>query len=164
MGMDVYGKSGNYFRANIWVWHPLWTFVEDAHPELAAKVKHGHTNDGDGLKGKDSRCLAQLLRADVQSGMAEHYVSERDLALAKLPDDRCYLCMGTGVRTDAVGEQMGMHEKQWHSNNGETRTGWCNGCEGKGKVRPFETSYYLTVADITRFADFLAECDGFKIW
>lgn len=35
MGMDVYGKSGNYFRANIWSWRPIHKLCETVlHTDL----------------------------------------------------------------------------------------------------------------------------------
>jgi len=163
MGMDVYGNSGNYFRANIWGWHPLWSFVEDRHPDLADKVEYGHSNDGDGLDGADAGRLAQLLREDIASGQAQAYASERDASLAQLPDEICWLCSGTGVRTDAIGKQAGMPERERQDEQGNTHVGWCNGCDGKGQLRPHDTHYYLRVADIEEFADFLAESDGFRI-
>ena len=38
MGMDVYGRaptseSGEYFRANVWSWHPIWNYCEVLAPD-----------------------------------------------------------------------------------------------------------------------------------
>jgi len=54
MGMDVYGnaptqKEGEYFRNNIWWWHPLADYIELVAPDEAAACEHWHSNDGDGL-------------------------------------------------------------------------------------------------------------------
>ena len=54
MGMDVYGREpenekGEYFRNNVWWWHPLWMYVEETFPEIAKLVPNAHSNDGDGL-------------------------------------------------------------------------------------------------------------------
>jgi len=49
MGMDITGKSGNYFRANIWSWPDIV-----AATEMAANIKVPdlwHTNDYAGMEG-----------------------------------------------------------------------------------------------------------------
>jgi hypothetical protein len=67
MGMDVIGKAptsdhGKYFRRNIWGWHPLADAVQKIAPEICAKCKYWHYNDGDGLDDKNSRALARAIR------------------------------------------------------------------------------------------------------
>lgn len=157
MGMDVFGlaptsATGEYFRRNVWGWHPLWEYVERNHPEIAVKVEAGHSNDGDGLGAEDAAALADLLREDLRSGQAHVYVVERDVALAALAPEPCHLCEGTGVRRDDVAVRAGM----------DTR-GWCNGCDGSGQVLPWVTHYSLDASDIAEFADFLADSGGFTI-
>jgi len=51
MGMDVYGKNGNYFRANVWSWRPLMMLMEKAGGEaiLGDDIFNGMSyNDGKG--------------------------------------------------------------------------------------------------------------------
>ena len=60
MGMDVIGKKpkaevGQYFRNNVWWWHPLWEYVCEVPPALANRVRYGHSNDGDGLRARLAR-------------------------------------------------------------------------------------------------------------
>lgn len=158
MGMDVMGRNatsetGTYFRRNVWGWRPLWSYVEDMHADIAAKVEHGQSNDGDGLDAEDSYELGLKLYNDIADGITARYVAERDAAIAAMPDKPCEYCGATGVRTDAVGVEMGMDQKKW-----------CNACDGKGSVRPWEASYGLEVEDVREFADFLVDCGGFNIY
>lgn len=158
MGMDVMGRNatsevGSYFRRNVWGWRPLWNYVADMHADIAAKVEHGHSNDGDGLDAADSYELGLKLYNDIADGAAARYVAERDETIAAMPSKPCEYCGATGVRTDAVGVEMGMDKKKW-----------CNACDGKGSVRPWEASYSLTVEDVREFADFLVDCGGFNIY
>ncbi len=171
MGMDVYGKNptsevGEYFRRNVWGWHPLWEYVEDTHPEIASLVIHGHTNSGDGLDGEKSTLLSKLLMEDYNSGKAEAYVVERNAKLAELPFEECKLCDSTGIRTDEIGKHNGQDTKELAPDIaiivGRTH-GWCNGCDGVGMVENWATNYYLEADDIKEFAEFLAECGGFEI-
>lgn len=159
MGMDVYGKepankTGEYFRRSVWGWHPLADYVTESFPDLTAGCSYWQSNDGDGLDADDSRALSDALLAAVADGTVAAYVSARDAALDALPSEECRYCRGTGLRTDKVGTDMGMHVPGGRG---------CNGCNGKGSRRPFDCSYGLEVSDISEFADFLAACGGFEI-
>lgn len=155
MGMDVFGKDatsevGSYFRRNVWGWRPLWQYVEDTHPDLARLVEYPQTNDGDGLDADGSAELARRLRDDLLDGTVEEYVTARNLLLEAMPDTPCDVCEGTGQRPD------GLYGLEWKKPG-------CNGCDGKGTVRPWDTWYSLDVEDVREFADFLADCGGFAI-
>jgi hypothetical protein len=171
MGMDVYGnnptgKVGEYFRRNVWGWHPLWSYVEDVYPEIAELVEHAHSNDGDGLGAADSLKLSSLLMHDYKSGKAEEYVQKRLRAIAALPLEDCTLCQNTGIRSDEIGKANGMPEKELSDDlkiiTGRTH-GWCNACSGSGHKEPWEANYYLEADDILEFAEFLEACGGFEI-
>jgi hypothetical protein len=157
MGMDVNGNNpsaevGVYFRNNVWWWHPLWDYVTDVAPELTEGV-FGHSNDGDGPDGPAAERLAAILTEELEAGRTAEYQAAYMAKLAALPDEVCSLCSGTGVRTDAVGVEMQMPERKW-----------CNGCQGKGKHRPFEAIYSFSAENVAEFRDFVAASGGFKIW
>jgi hypothetical protein len=154
MGMDVYGTNpknqvGEYFRRNVWGWHPLWEYCQDTHPDIANKVEHGHSNDGDGLESADSIKLAKALKKDIRSGSAQKYIEGRDAILDALPDEDCEYCDEKGNR-------------EWTENE-VTVIKKCNACSGSKKVRPFATWYQLELEDIKEFANFLENCGGFSI-
>lgn len=166
MGMDVYGKKQGYFRANVWSWHPLWDYCLEQHGEIAGKVKHGHSNSGDGLNSLDSVALATALKTALDSGSADEYIQNRNKRLSELPRLACDTCSGTGIRTDRVGQDAGMPERELSlemaSLTGRTH-GWCNGCGGEGKRDDHEIHYILTREKISEFAEFLYVCGGFSI-
>jgi hypothetical protein len=171
MGMDVYGKNpvneaGEYFRRNVWGWRPLWNYCLDRHGKVAGKVKHGHSNDGDGLGKYGSQKLAELLYRDLADGSARTYIEERNGLLASLERPACDLCDGTGIRSDGVGVENGMPDRELPDEmkmlTGRSH-GWCNKCSGEGKTDAWETHYYLDLDDIKEFADFLANSGGFRI-
>lgn len=171
MGMDVYGKNpksemGEYFRRNVWGWHPLWEYVENTHPEIAALVKYGHSNDGDGLGSRDSEKLSELLLSEYESGFVFQYVQERNKALSELPLEDCEICNATGIRDDSVGISNGFPEKELtpevQAVTGRTK-GYCNGCSGVGKTEAWATNYDLEPDDVKEFALFLRDSGGFEI-
>jgi hypothetical protein len=171
MGMDVFGKdprskTGEYFRRNVWGWRPLWEYMENVHPELVASVTNGHTNDGDGLDNDGSIVLGKALLLDVDSNVAQEYIEARNKAIEELPRVLCTICDGAGIRTDAIGLEMGQPTKLLDPTQavvlGRTE-GWCNGCDGMGDKESWESNYGLYLDDIVEFAEFLLDCGGFEI-
>ena len=165
MGMDVFGKTGNYFRRNVWGWHPLAGYIRDNFPEIAADCQYWHSNDGDGLDADGALALADAIDAAVADGGAARYIAERDAGLAALPNETCRQCSGSGVRTDSVGVSMKQPERRitadGHPRQGQV--GWCNGCDGRGFNRPSETHYSIDIDDLREFSAFLRESGGFEI-
>lgn len=154
MGMDVYGKKptsevGQYFRNNVWWWRPLAEYCFVVAPEIASKCTHWGTNDGDGLGTRDAKKLAAALRAKIADGHTEAWGAIRKAELDRLPDEDCSICGGTGCRLPAP--QIGPGPEL------------CNACEGKGRVRPWDTHYPFSVENVMEFAAFLEDCGGFKI-
>lgn len=155
MGMDVFGRkpkneTGEYFRNNVWWWHPLWEYCCVVAPDLCGKVECGHTNDGDGLNAKDSLALAKLLSEEIESGRTAAYEVTRAATLAALPDVECSSCNGSGTRTFGSGS-VAVAEP-------------CSPCKATGVCRPWETYYGFEVANVEEFAAFLENCGGFQIW
>jgi hypothetical protein len=154
MGMDVYGKKpssevGKYFRANVWSWHPLWTYCATVAPKTCGKVANAHSNDGDGLGVRDSKALARALLAELDSGRTKKYAAELAAKLAALPKEKCTICGGTGKRaTPPVCGPGDMH---------------CNGCDGAGERQKIDAWYGFEEDRVRRFAEFLADCGGFEI-
>lgn len=171
MGMDVFGKSptsrrGEYFRNNVWWWHPLWEYCEELHGDITGAVENGHDNSGDGLDADDAHKLGLRLLADIESGVTAQYEMERNAHLANLPTSKCDWCEGTGIRSDVIGRQHGMPNKALSDSDaillGRTH-GWCNGCSGSGKLVAWETNYPFSVSNVQEFAEFLLDCGGFSI-
>lgn len=155
MGMDVVGlkpknKTGEYFRANVWYWHPLWSYCEYAHPTIASKVEHAHSNDGGGLNSRDSITLARLLKKDIESGSLQKFIDDYQKELDALPLEDCKYCDEDGNRT-------------WDE-NGLTVVKQCNVCSGSKKVEQFSTWYKMDFELMKEFQQFLENCGGFQIW
>lgn len=155
MGMDVNGRkpkneTGEYFRNNIWWWGPLWTYCCSVAPELCAKVKYGYTNDGDGLGARDSSRLAKILFKEIDSGNTQAYADALEEKCRKTPLVTCNVCEGTGKRLPPPNTGAGNEP--------------CNGCAGKGEVKPWSATQPFSVENVSEFAAFLANSGGFSIW
>jgi hypothetical protein len=171
MGMDVYGKNaktkkGEYFRNNVWWWHPLWEYCVTTHGEIAGKVDNGHSNDGDGLDAEMATALGVALMSDIESGLVKKYEDEYRLALSELPMPECQWCAGTGIRSDDVGIVNDMPNKELEQAEaivlGRTH-GWCNACKGHGKTLAWSANYPFSTENVQEFAEFLLDCGGFEI-
>jgi hypothetical protein len=136
------------FNRSAWIWHPLWEYVETKYPEIADAVKYGHSNDGDGLSGENSKKLGLLIKSDVESGVARKYVEEFNAFLDSLEDTTCPRCFGFGLNRIGI-LKAGSSQ--------------CIKCSGTGKARPPVCSYWMRESDLDSFAEFLINCGGFKI-
>jgi hypothetical protein len=171
MGMDVYGKEptaevGEYFRRNVWGWHPLWEMCEDLFPTIAGQVECAHTNDGDGLDADLSVELAKGLTEAVADGRVKAWIDERNAHVAALPMVPCRCCDATGIRTDEIGLAAGWHDKALSKEDAiilGREFGSCNACHGHGESPSWLASYETRIEDATEFSEFLAACGGFEI-
>lgn len=154
MGMDVFGnaptsKAGEYFRNNIWWWHPLWHYCEALAPDLIPADNLGHSNDGWGLKAKASRQLAARLAEAIVSGEAEQYAQQYQAELDALSPEPCEICGATGHRAEPP--EIGPGPRL------------CNACHGSGQRPNFATHYPFSVENVREFEAFLRDCGGFRI-
>ena len=170
MAMDLYGKNaknqaGEYFRNNVWWWHPLWEYCVSIHSYIAGKVDDGRSNDGDGLDQDEAKKLGLRLMSDLENGATAKYEWEYRERLSLLPMPDCNWCDSTGIRTDPVGVENGMPTKELDEDVaimvGRTH-GWCNSCRGYGKRSPWQVNYPFSTENVQEFADFLLNCGGFE--
>lgn len=153
MGFDVLGlapasESGEYFRNSVWGWRPLANYVLEVCDDLfeSGETQYWQTNDGHEVSAETALKIANRLRYLLDSGDVKRYKKQYDNRLASLPDEQCEYCQGTGERHDQYVD------------------GVCNGCQGAGKVRPFDTHYPFDVENVEEFQQFCASCGGFEIW
>ena len=170
MGMDVFGtapksEKGEYFRNNVWWWRPLWDYCTIVGDEIVADVD-GHSNGGDGLDAERADDLSVILYNEIASGRTAIYEAMYRNLIASMPREVCVTCEGTGIRTDAVGQDMGMPERKLDDAIAVVvgrEYGFCNGCQGEGLRDPFDASYPFDVENVQKFAEFLKDSGGFKI-
>ena len=164
MGMDVYGlkpktKKGEYFRNNVWWWHPLWSYCCHISPELAGKVESGHDNSGDGLDAVDSRKLGFIVQQSVTTGAAQEYVDEYHIDSASLPDEPCFCVKQSIFEVFSMSGDIPFPK----SSEDKIPNPECHTCKGSGMQRNWNTNYHIDVDNIQSFADFLIDCGGFQI-
>lgn len=151
MGMDVCGVDNPdaYFRNNVWWWRPLADYCCDIAPDVTSHCHYWQSNDGDGLNAGDAIALADRLEVELVAGRTEAYAAIRQAELDRIPDEPCTICGGTGLR--AAPPTVGPGDEP------------CNGCDSKGKRRPFDTYYPFSADNVRKFVEFLRVCGGFEI-
>ena len=195
--MDVYGikpktKTGEYFRNNIWFWHPLWDYCCYVDNSLVEKVPSAHSNQGDGLNASDSRQLGLKLLQTIQDGSAELYVKTYYEHLESLEKDPCHCTKNnvdlskstlelliqsiTGNKTIIQNFLPSVSLEQSYdptgpipfpkeplANKSNSPKEDCNICHGSGFVDNFIKNYHINSENIESFAKFLLDCGGFQI-
>ena len=94
MGFDVYGKSGNYFRANIWSWRPILDLIRQVNKrqKLNLNLDGWGCNDGNGLHTQaECDALASALEK-ATSPNAVHSITVPGAPLVN--DDGLFLAPG----------------------------------------------------------------------
>jgi hypothetical protein len=95
MGMDVTGKSGNYFRANCWSWRPIHALIEEINQELNCgwDLELFGSNDGAGLQTQeDCNRLADEIEKRLNAGIKK--------LVLHLSDSPCLVDKNTGQFVD----------------------------------------------------------------
>jgi len=160
MGMDLYGinpktDNGDYFRANVWWWRPLWQCVAHFCDDILSKeeIVKGTYNDGHEYNETTALEISDRLESLLKDGTLQKYKDERDSYLNELKDEKCNVCNGTGVREDEIGKKAREKDEEYK----------CNGCQGKGEKEHFNKSYGFDVDFVMDFAKFCEQSGGFSI-
>ena len=140
-------NPGTYFRNNVWYSRPLWDYVCFACDDILDEedANAGHSNSGHQIDEKKAELIAAKLKVLIENGDVSFFATERQKALDDMPDVECEICNGTGLRKDMK------------IDNG------CNGCQGKGARRPFNTQYPFDIDNVKEFAKFCEQSGGFEI-
>jgi hypothetical protein len=150
MGMDVYGnkpknEKGEYFRNNVWYWHPLWSYCCELAPEITSRVQYGHSNSGDGLNGYYSIQLAKVLQSEVDSGRTKIYMEAVEILKQTAPLEDCYCVSEMVEGLEIIVEND------------------CKICKNTRKRESSLSWYNFTVENVVEFIEFLENCGGFQI-
>lgn len=172
MGMDVYGRkpknqTGEYFRNNIWFWHPLWDYCLEMYPVATAKCTDGHSNSGDGLNASDSKKLAQLIKKDLENGKAQKYSDRYEEIRKNLPRQICTHCDGTGIaNTTSLNLEESFQEPVKIQGIGSLLKEdlKCKMCDGNGDRENWSSHYPFTIENLKEWQQFLDNCGGFNIY
>ena len=136
MGMDVKGKNGNYFRANIWTWPAIMSLVAQTEVLPQDLVNAMQFNDGAGPDERQAKQLANAL----------------EIMLAEKPDSEIIRCTGSNCPTFGLARQV-LKELQSPVHPEDFSPG---SEEIEGST--------VEVGYLREFINFCRESGGFKVW
>ena len=167
MGMDVYGiqstnKTGEYFRASVWSWRPIWSYVVANCSEFIDETtaQDGHANAGAGLDKEKSQLLSKKINELIDSGHAQAYKETYDeqIAVAKAWNYDVEALLGK-LHLRVVAK--GFHNRVAPRDYPETESHyWWKLTDMKDNA----DSYPFEIEHLKEFADFLEYSGGFEIW
>ena len=145
------GTKGAYFRQNVWGWRPIWEFITAFCDDILTRkdIQMGSVNSGHKISKTKARRIASRINKMNKAGNLKKYIDGRNKLINALPDEKCDICAGTGYRAEPPKTGIGNRK--------------CNGCEGKGEVRPFICNYPSYKEHIIEFSDFCKHSGGFTI-
>ena len=80
--LEEYQKKvkGDYFRANVWYWRPLWDYVCHVCDDILTEKdwESGHYNDGHTISEEKAVQIGKRLNEQIESGRAEAYVKAHE--------------------------------------------------------------------------------------
>tara|TARA_R110002051_G_scaffold286085_1_gene348519 strand:- start:5390 stop:5905 length:516 start_codon:yes stop_codon:yes gene_type:complete len=170
MGFDIYGidpsshkdpmesdsqGTGDYFRANVWWWRPLWSYVTLNCSDILTgeDMGAGNHNSGHVINRTKAFQISVRLRLLDSNGETMKYEKSYNEYLKGLPDEKCVICEGTGLRTDAIGIEQRINNPEY----------LCNSCGGKKTIKDFKSHYPFESDFVMQFAEFCRESGGFEI-
>lgn len=147
-GLEPQDHVGKIYRLSIWLWHPLWNYIEKEYPEVADMVGNGHANNGDIVSKENAKKIFDLITKDLANEKIIKYINEFNSFLESLPEVTCEYCLGFGKEREYI---LNITNED------------CFRCNGSGKSKMFITNYKADLYDFYKFKEFLENCGGFKI-
>ena len=93
MGMDVYGinhktDNGDYFRANVWYWRPLWQCVSYFCDDILSEedIERGTYNDGYEYDETTALEISDKLENALKNGDLHKFVEGREKFISEMED------------------------------------------------------------------------------
>lgn len=148
IGLDPKAAVGKEIMISMFIWHPLWEYVESNYPEIASKLPNAHFNSQETLQEDYAKLLSNLIDADIANGNLTNYINKFKKFVESLPDTDCYRCFGIGKHRVGILKAL---------------SGPCEACNGTGRAKQFVCKYSIEIHDFALFSMFLKKCGGFVI-
>jgi hypothetical protein len=152
-------NPGSYFRANVWYWRPIWSFVCGACEDFLTKtdMKKGGLNDGALISKTKANKIAQRLKNLDKQGIIDTYKEEMDDVVSKATEKNKALEEIKKEISKKVEEKFGElvpneypepYKKQW--------------LEAQ-KAEDWSANYPFSKNVLMKFVNFCEQSGGFEI-
>ena len=153
-------NPGIYFRANVWGWRPIWSFVCGACDDIMSDkdIEAGYTNSGDKVSATKSKRMAARLRQLDKEGIIQ-----------KWEDDMMVHYNKAKKHNEKIQEKIDAHNEEMKKKYGKDVAPKDYNEKDKWKWEELYhqqdwTAHYPPSRDsIMRFARFCEESGGFEV-
>lgn len=144
-------NPGTYFRNNVWWWRPLWNYVCEVCEDVMSPEDMNAGGSNSGHKISEPTVDRMVEKLVVEIALDNHKKHEKAYMeeIKNLPEEDCTICDATGKRKEPP-----------LSGAGDTH---CNGCNGTGKKKAWESNYPFSAENVEEFVSFLSESGGIEI-
>ena len=169
MGFDLYGErptgKGDYFRANVWYWRPIWSFVCEVCADILTEedFKRGQYNDNHLIEEDRAKDIAKRLREkmDLAKERQKKYETEapnKEKFNKMLEDAASFIYKNISKPKSELITCPGDMETHDPENYERWET-----LMHSGKIQFDEMSYPINAKAIEEFAEFAEHSGGFRI-
>ena len=153
-------NPGEYFRANVWFWRPIWNFVCASCDDFLSNkdIDAGGSNSGDRIsKTKASRIASRLRKLDKQ-GIIQTWEDEMIVPYEEAKVHNKTVDAELNVFQDKMSLKYGVGTPPSEYNDNDKST-W----DSIYSKRSWASSYPPSRDEIVRFGIFCGESGGFEI-
>tara|TARA_R100001530_G_scaffold42209_1_gene32163 strand:- start:3540 stop:4163 length:624 start_codon:yes stop_codon:yes gene_type:complete len=153
-------NPGEYFRANVWFWRPIWTFVCGACSDFLSDddMEAGGSNSGDRIcKTKANRIASRIRKLDKQ-GIIQTWEDEMMISYNEAKEHNKIIDKEMDVFQDKMRIKYGKNIVPNKYDDDDRRT-W----DSIYHKRSWASSYPPSRDSIVKFGIFCGESGGFEI-
>mgnify|MGYP001204665268 CR=1 FL=1 len=161
--LEVYEKAvpGDYFRANVWCWRPIWNFVAYHCDDILNEedLERGSYNDGHFINKAKAKKLYTRIMSKIKDGTAQRMQEryEKESVKAKAHNDKI------DAKIDELKERVKKETKKNNIVPSDYPPPYKEEWNQLYGTRSWGDSYPFNVEYLKEFAEFSRNSGGFEI-
>lgn len=161
--VDKYQEAvpGNYFRANVWWWRPLWDFTANNCDDILTSkdIEAGSVNDMHKISKTKANKIAKRLKETLKDGTADSYetriMERQELSI----EANAIVDKGLNKLAEIVKKETGKEDIVPRDYPNKYKEAW----EKIYATRTMASSYPFKVSFLKQFISFCEDSGGFEI-
>lgn len=153
--------KGDYFRANVWWWRPIWNFVTNYCDDILSDkdIEKGSFNDGHFINKAKSKKIASRIKTLIKDGTAKKIEDEYNTLSEKARKHNSKV----DAMLDDLKEEVIKETKKDNIVPSDYPKKFKDRWDEIYKMRSWADSYPFDVEYLESFADFSEQSGGFEI-
>ena len=161
-------NPGDYFRANVWTWRPIWNFVCEVCPDILTEedFKRGHYNDNHLIEEDRAIDIAKRLREKMDLAIKRQSLYDKELPekekFNKMLEEAARFLFENISKRHSPTSMLITCPGDMQTHDPENYKRW-ETLMHSGNIQFDETSYPINAQWIEDFANFAENSGGFRI-